>query len=357
MSRDTRVVLVVASLCAWAPFPAAGRDVAFHVVLQESSTSGWGVAAGDVNGDGKLDLVVTDDVADTVEWRDLVGVGATHTVSGAVDGATGVAVADFDGDGDLDVAVAARDADDVLIFMNLDGAGTSWSAAPTTVANVSSGVTDLAAGDLDGDGDVDLVGAVTGDDFVRRWLNPNTGTNWDAGRVSDTAGGVEDVELADMDEDGDLDVVAAETTDGEVRWFANGGLAGTWTPTVVDVGLLSPAGIAVGDIDSDGDPDVTAALEGSGEAVWWENTAGDGSAWSGDPQPIGDLDNVVAVAIADIDGDGDADVPAVSPPSAPPPGGSSRPPRTRGSIASPTPARAGRAASSSPICTRTATAT
>ena len=311
MARATRAVVLAASLLAALAPPGSAREVAFHNVLQESSTAGWGVAAGDLNGDGKLDLVVTDDDADTVRWLDLTGVGATHTIATGVAGATGVAVADFDGDGDLDVAAAARDVDDVLLWTNTNGLGTTWSA-PITVASVSTGVTDLAAGDLDGDGDPDLVGAVTGDDLVRRWRNGNGGTTWNAGIVSDPEAGVSDVELADMDEDGDLDVVAASTDDGAVRWFANNGNAAGWATTTIDTALGAAVGIAVGDLDADGDPDVAAALDGTGEAVWWENTAGDGSAWSAVPEPIGDLAAIAAVGVADLDGDGDNDVAAVS---------------------------------------------
>ena len=66
-----------------------------------------------------------------------------------------VRAADIDGDGDMDVLGAARTADDIAWWENADGAGTSWNFH--IVDATFNGAVSVGAADIDGDGTADYV--------------------------------------------------------------------------------------------------------------------------------------------------------------------------------------------------------
>lgn len=202
-----------------------------------------------------------------------------------------VALGDLDGDGDLDAFVAGHHS---RVFVN-NGAGrfsaleSRWSAPDP--ADFGDAVR-VALGDMDGDGDLDVVG-VGGVLF-----NDGSGwfsTEWPAGA------GDEDVELGDLDADGDLDVVIAGTPSGILRNDGAGGLTfyrQVFGPSAVDASL--------GDLNGDGVLDAMVATGGSLEV------------WLGDLHHTGSFDflqgpvlgmgvNTDLVTVADADGDGRLD--------------------------------------------------
>ncbi len=110
------------------------------------------VAAGDFNGDGKIDLVVSDGNSDNSTF--LPGTGgasfgtkATFAVGST---ATGVQAGDFDGDGKLDAAFLAANG---IVWTQGTGQGT-FGAARTVQAGIN--FYGIAAGDFNGDGTMDL---------------------------------------------------------------------------------------------------------------------------------------------------------------------------------------------------------
>ena len=114
---------------------------------------------------------------------------------------------------------------------------------------------------------------------------------------------------ADLDGDGDLDVLgAAAGNSNDVTWWENTDGEGTsWTKHVIDGNFLSAKSVYAADLDGDGDLDVLGAGAGSGDDVtWWENTAGDGSTWT-EHLLNGNFDGACSVYAADLDGDGDPD--------------------------------------------------
>src|SRR5438445_781162 len=131
------------------------------------------IALGDINGDGKLDLVVANSVDNALTV--LLGNGdGTFTLASsppAVGTPFGLGVGDFNGDGKLDVAVANFDISTVTILLgNGDGTFTPAPSPPAT-----SGTT-LAVGDFDGDGKLDLAMTDRGDSTVTVLLGNGDGT-------------------------------------------------------------------------------------------------------------------------------------------------------------------------------------
>jgi hypothetical protein len=229
------------------------------------------VAVGDFNGDGKLDLAVA-----SIDWpasyfsgsiSDNVLLGNGDGSFGAPIGITpssypvsaAVAVADFNGDGKLDFATAEATwfQSDVAVAL---GTGTGTLGLPSyfNVGTVGYGPNSVAAGDVNGDGKVDLVTA-NASGTVSVLLGNGTGSfaaaqNYLAGSQPGS------VALADFNSDGKLDIVV--TNAGGVGVLLGTGTSSFSGPVNAAAGT-SPAGLAVGDFNGDGRPDLAVANNGS----------------------------------------------------------------------------------------------
>lgn len=173
--------------------------------------------------------------------------------------------------------------------------------------------------DIDRDGDLDVIAALSLTDSVHIYLNEGGGGMWS---TVDVGGGnivAMEVEAADLDGDGDLDIAAVGlferalgfNSPGEVTWFENpGDVRGSWTRHEI-TGLTFPAPIYVeaGDLTGNGSPDlVVAAIElgsGGNGVHWFRNTGG---TFEGPLDIDADLAFAVTAQLVDVDGDGVTDV-------------------------------------------------
>jgi hypothetical protein len=228
------------------------------------------VALGDVDGDGDLDALVGtgDGEANTLWLNDGLG-GFPSSVSLGTTNAKGVALGDLDGDGDLDALLANESVPDGL--WENDGHGT-FSLKDTLGGNTFSD--DVALGDVDGNGTLDAVVANglagSGNDNTL-WLNQGSCSFVASSEALGTAP-TRAVALGDLDGDGDLDIVFVnDTTKADWVYLNDGGLQGG-TPGEFSlkqsIGSMNSKNVDLGDVDGDGDLDVLACASLRNDIIW-----------------------------------------------------------------------------------------
>ncbi|MEM7048303.1 MAG: FG-GAP-like repeat-containing protein [Acidobacteriota bacterium] len=301
-----------------------GRDLAVWLENTNGDGSAWTerflgpgdgfkLLAADLDGDGDLDLAGASRRDDVVGWwenrtphRSAV-FPDERTIGTGLQRASSVTTADIDGDGDLDVLTAAELRDEVACWENTSGTGTAWTK--TTIDGGFLGARSVAAADLDGDGDLDALGAAFHANAVDWWENTaGDCTSWIRHQVATGFRAAWDAQAADLDRDGDLDIIAMALWADDIAWWENTlGDGSVWTRHDIALDFDGAASVLASDIDRDGDIDLVGAAAHGDDIAWWENTAGDGSVWV-HRDLIRDLDGASSVAAADIDRDGDIDI-------------------------------------------------
>ncbi len=264
----------------------------------------------DMDGDGDLDILSTGSFEDRIRWyENTLGDGTSwvsHEVALSVALPASAEAADIDGDDDLDVVAAIKGDDEIIWFENRTGTGVGWNEH-VVVDNFFDAVWANAA-DVDGDGDLDIIGASIALHEIRWWENVSgDGSSWTEHFLADM-NGVFRTLAADIDGDDDLDVVAGSMISLGVQWLENtSGDGTTWATHVVDAEFHDPSGLATADLDGDSDLDILGAEINADRITWWSNDAGDGTVWTTRDIDTS-FDGAGWVSSADLDADGDPDV-------------------------------------------------
>lgn len=177
----------------------------------------------------------------------------------AVDTAHRVAIADFDGDGQLDLVVTANSPQQIHVYDNQSTSGSLAFVAAFTVPT-STFPNGIAAGDLDGDGKPEILAPMTDANDLLIFLNQSSPSSFDfAAAVDFPVGNTPDeAALADFDLDGRLDVAVNNRGDDTISLYINASTPGTLSfATRQDFACgPDPTDVAAGDVDEDGRPDV-----------------------------------------------------------------------------------------------------
>ena len=249
----------------------------------------------DMDGDGDLDLAVAAFDGDNVSWvENDNGIGSSWTQHSLafLNGAFDIVVGDFNDDGRPDIAATGYEDDAIEAYLN-NGAG-AWSLY--TLPYVADGPRGIDAADIDEDGDLDLVVVVRLDNDILWYENSGSGAGWTehdvgTGYFSDGLA----VRAGDLDDDGDADVVATSQSGDDVYLWKNNGSASSWTRDTFEQSLDSPWDLAMGDVDRDGRIDLVIAAGGDADSIgWYPNIGGQytGAAWNVAPSRIPDGEQV-----------------------------------------------------------------
>jgi FG-GAP-like repeat/Secretion system C-terminal sorting domain len=300
------VIVVVLLPCV----VSAQTDWVEHTVDGEFDGA-MSVYAADVDGDGDIDVLgAAEQDGDITWWENADGSGLNlveHTVDGDFGNAMSVYATDVDGDGDMDV-LGAGGSDGVAWWENVDGSGLIWSEH--TVDSEFSGARCVYATDVDGDGDIDVLGAggTTPGEFTW-WENVSgDGLEWLEHNIADEIETPISVYAVDVDGDGDCDVLGASMWSDTISWWENvDGIGLNWARHLVGGRFHYAHSVFATDVDGDGDCDVLGASRALDDIRWWENVEGSGLNWA-EHTVDEQFNRAHCVYALDMDGDGDTDV-------------------------------------------------
>ncbi len=294
-----------------------------------SDSGGDGVAMGDLDGDGKADVIVTDYSTNSIHiFRNTSTPGTidANSFAPSINFGVGtnpykVSIADIDGDGKLDIIASNWGSSTISIFRNTSTIGSLTAASFGARLDLATSTApyNISCQDLDGDGKTDIAVGNAGAGKISIWQNIGTPGSITAGSFNarlDIAGPSSGFSIADMDLDGKPDLIGGYNLGSAVGVSRNISTPGTLTtgsfsaPVNFTVATW-PEHVVIGDLDADNRPDiVTSSWPGDMISIL-KNTSTPGTIGAGSFAAKVDISGNVqprGVWITDYDGDGLPDI-------------------------------------------------
>jgi RHS repeat-associated protein len=286
-----------------------------HTVYQPpywaTVSGGEALVVADFSGDGRRDVAVVNSSGLVTIFLGQANGTASAGVQYAIGpGATALAVADFNGDGKLDLVTANGDGTLSLLLGNGDG---TFQPAITIATGATAALGGIVAGDFNGDGKQDILVADPGGADALLLLGNGNGT-FQAARSVAAGSAPSRLAVADFNGDGKLDF-ASIVTDGNNVTVLLGNGDGTFQPAVdYPAGYLTQD-LVTADFNGDGKPDIAVANVGVTSGV--EVLLGNGNGTLQPPISIPFGTGATRLSTGDFNGDGRIDLAAINENSSP----------------------------------------
>jgi len=303
----------------WLAFRSTGTNGAIHFAapLSFPASSTEGVLMADINGDGKPDVVIAN--SDSLAIFKNTSTPGTISFAPPVNFWAGgsilhIAVTDFNGDGRPDFALTAGIG--LSVLTNTGSAGVISFDAPL-IYSAGYNATGVAVGDLDGDGKPDAAvtattNAVNDNGYISVFRNTSANGVISFAAKTDfpTGHGAIALAIGDMDADGKPDIAVTNQNSNTLSVFRNTSAPGTISlaaKTDYSTGSV-PYNVVITDIDGDGKPDLAVANYNTKAGGLYKNIGSPGAPAFAAAVNYSVSDLVVSLAMGDLDGDGKPDI-------------------------------------------------
>ncbi len=307
-------------------------DITVRPTLGPNGALNYLALAGDMDGDGKVDLVVSsyDSFRSSRSpisiYRNIGGSGIiaydTPVVCTSSFGARNIRLADMDGDGKLDIIVAASGSGRISAIRNMSTPG-NIAMAPNLNLALTTGAYETAVADFDGDGRPDIAAACYAANNVQMYRNKITASPTAAFTSSGTVtsyhvdfpagNGPVSIAAADFDGDGKIDLVISDNVGNQLTLLKNNSVLDSFMFTVAATLTVpaAPLQVLTADFNNDGKPDIVVPCFGASAIVVLQNNATTGvlnSTSFSAPISYPTVNGGFGIAIGDINGDGKMDL-------------------------------------------------
>jgi FG-GAP-like repeat/Abnormal spindle-like microcephaly-assoc'd, ASPM-SPD-2-Hydin len=277
----------------------------FTATAYAGAAGSWGAIAGDFNGDGKLDVVTSNRGSTSVTMflgngDGTFQAGQVINVAGSFTGPFGLAVGDINNDGHLDLVVTSLFANTSGGVAVLLGKGDGTFQPAVVFTNDHGAASSVALADVNGDGNLDLLAGEDGSGGgIEVFIGKGDGTFQNPVVYGASLGGIDQVSVADMNGDGKIDLVV--TNESSVSILLGNGNGTFQNPA--SQSIPGSEGLVIADFDGDNKLDV--AVTGFPSGIFFMKGNGDGTLQA--PISIG-VGTDRALEIGDFNGDGKLDL-------------------------------------------------
>lgn len=331
------LISAFAGISAFAAIPPGGNpptQFSEHLIADQFRYA-YGVAAADLDGDGDLDLTAADsrsaplpnepDGRGTLYWFENDGRGnfTRHVIRTNEGGLfERHAIGDINGDGRPDVVVVKNRVGHLVWFENSGHPAQDQPWKRHVVTTDLMRAYDVALVDLDGDGRLDVAASAYSGNTLGWFRNPGP-AGWDRPWPKEIfepqLGESRTIRVADFNGDGAPDLLGSGFKEGLTAWYERTSASGhPWKRHVIDDRSPQPTHGCPADMDGDGDTDVVMALgmrevEGKTDlsqhqVVWYENVGHPGKGERWEKHVIDALPHAFEAVAEDLNGDGRMDV-------------------------------------------------
>lgn len=257
----------------------------------------------DLDNDSDMDIIVVIGYSSYIYKNNGGGTFATTPYLAAdIDGLSSIDAGDLDGDGDKDIMYTSF-LQSKIIWKKNNGTGTLGAERYITQANKY--ISDVCVGDLDADQDFDIVISSITNDKIITYVNDGLGNGFTEQKIIGTINNPSSVNTGDFNNDGLTDVVVScfdNYSEGKLAFLLNNGNLNFSDPHIMNMNVGQAITIAVADMDNDGKLDVVTASVYGGIA-WYQN------------QITSFFENIILanyyatnIIVSDIDNDQDLDI-------------------------------------------------